>query len=1104
MSLHGQWIASQNRSSSVTEFRKHILLSGAVRTAWLAVAADEGFELIVNGNSVGNLPVWRTTHPFQTGLTELGQAVGAPDAVVNLNFPREFQWRGQENYRVPIFFDIGPLLLRGHNSICVVVESRKTARLAVDGEVRLWSGEAIRLDSDTSYKASVNPPPDRTWTNAAYSDLDWPSAVLADTPRGSLLRTLDPGVFQEPFAGQWLRAAQPTDKAMWFQTTWALEETPREAWIRVLADRPYQLFVNDFPVRVANPRPWDSDASEWKVGIPAMMDLPEGSEAFDPHRVGELFAAAQFEAPVAGDPLVDLLVQPPSDLGGGLPLGRDVASARVGPERAGPLANSRELVAPKALLRPSRWGTLNAYGVLQLLQQGNNKIAVRVTAPDRAATSPEWAPRLAVDGQAKWRDGPGAHLETGATWLAQAQADDGALSPSVPALAMGAADAPDVSLPRLRYRGTAEPNGEFVIRAAKSAAWVALVMLFLAPLPALVRRIRGSSEVDPSPRSSLGGKTHLWMLVVPSTLLFALLLVDLSWAERDDLLTLLRPGVWRWAALGASCVAVAVAVVGEGGWTPRRYSPARLLRELPSSRVFPILLFLLLVSCALLRAHNVGSQSWEDDELASAQAGLAIADGGLPKYVDHIYYSRSPLYHYIVGASACLFGHNIWALRLPSIAFSVATAWLMYLFGARLLGSRWTGFAAAALYAIHPYAVFVGHMVRFYQQQQFFCLLTIYFFCQGFVARQSPRARFLTLAAFLASCLSQELSVVMVAPLGVCYLLFARSGDRRSTISLALAAGCAAVLVALDFALVLTVCQTTLDAISPNSEATLALHFANPMHLATIFLSYSRLHVAMSAVFLIALPWIWTGKNRSARALVIVLFLGSIVTNLLVTLEALRYLYWLHPVWLLLCTYGIRTLLRAARSQDRPGSVAREWFVPAMGATLVFAAVISWSPWKLAAAYGTNIVADLTSAFSYVHGELRPGDAVAATEPQPPASLLEIGAADYDLSAPLLQDFVFRKDGKLIDRNAGAEVIATLDQLEEAIARHDRLWVIVNRWKFRSQGQGIMWPYPAARIESFLRENLELKLESFQYAVFLWDAHSGRFRSFRGHGVPPI
>ena len=50
----------------------------------------------------------------------------------------------------------------------------------------------------------------------------------------------------------------------------------------------------------------------------------------------------------------------------------------------------------------------------------------------------------------------------------------------------------------------------------------------------------------------------------------------------------------------------------------------------------------------------------------------------------------------------------------------------------------------------------------------------------------------------------------------------------------------------------------------------------------------------------------------------------------------------------------------------------------------------------------------------------------------------------------------------------------------------------------------ILWQLPGARIEAFLRDSFELKHQSFDYAVFLWDAHVGRYRSVREHGLPSL
>jgi hypothetical protein len=55
--------------------------------------------------------------------------------------------------------------------------------------------------------------------------------------------------------------------------------------------------------------------------------------------------------------------------------------------------------------------------------------------------------------------------------------------------------------------------------------------------------------------------------------------------------------------------------------------------------------------------------------------------------------------------------------------------------------------------------------------------------------------------------------------------------------------------------------------------------------------------------------------------------------------------------------------------------------------------------------------------------------------------------------------------------------------------------VVVNREKFRSRGQDVRWEFPAARVELFLRRNLEVKYQSYLWTVFLWDAHAGRYHS---------
>jgi hypothetical protein len=308
----------------------------------------------------------------------------------------------------------------------------------------------------------------------------------------------------------------------------------------------------------------------------------------------------------------------------------------------------------------------------------------------------------------------------------------------------------------------------------------------------------------------------------------------------------------------------------------------------------------------------------------------------------------------------------------------------------------------------------------------------------------------------------------------------------------------------MDLVIFQTRCLTRVDGISPNLEATLSPHFSDPMNFLSLFLGYSRLHLALSILFVVGLPFAIKERNRNGLALYLLLFAGIVFTNLCVTAVSLRYQYWLLPLWILLALYGTQALLRSVQDLVVRGTgvaTRHGWVTPALVGLGFLVAVLAFSPWRLAGAYDTKILGDAASAFSFVRTQLRAGDAVMATEPHPHAGLLETGRITYDLSVPMLYDFVYAKNGRVIDRNGGALAVSTLGELQAACAAHRRLWVLVNREKFRSRGANIRWEYPGARMELFLRQNLEVKFHSYLWDVYLWDADRGVWRGFRNDGV---
>ncbi len=493
----------------------------------------------------------------------------------------------------------------------------------------------------------------------------------------------------------------------------------------------------------------------------------------------------------------------------------------------------------------------------------------------------------------------------------------------------------------------------------------------------------------------------------------------------------------------------------------------------------------------------------DDDEYASTQAILSIAETGVPNFaVDEVWYTRSPLYHYLMGACAAVMGGNLWTMRLPNVLFGVATCWLTYVIGNRLLRRPWVGMGAMLLLAIHPFEVYTGHVIRFYQLQQLLALVTVYCFCRGYVTEQSSRYRELTILAFLATVLCQEASCVMGFSLLLGYLFFAEEKSAKNNLRLVVMALCALVIIGLDYLTFQTRCMTRLAGISPNLEATIKPHFWYPLNFLSVFVGYSRLHVLGSAFLLCGLPFVCRLRNRCTMALYVILFSGVAFTNLLITHVSLRYQYWLIPLWVLLSLEGMRALLSqfAAYGIDRHKEAGRHRRLVAATAGVCFVGcVVVFSPWRMQGSYDQKLVGDSTGAMQFIRANRRQDDLVMVTEPHTHAALLEIGQVDYDLSVPLLYDFAMLKNGQLIDRNGGATVIGDLEHLAATFRTHDRVWIAVNHEKLRSRGKNLRWDYPGARVESFLRQNCELVHKTYLWSVYCWDAQQGVFTPFRSN-----
>ena len=1092
LSLRGEWIKPPVEASSSGYFRKRFDIDSSIRHAWISIAAQDGFEVSVNRNPVGRTYLWRPTRPFQNGASESGQAISHDKPAMSLNFPREYQWDGHHNWLLPTYIELTNNFQIGKNVVCVEVESRSVqAVVSFYGEITLWNGEVIPITSDNSWNAEPVPlgPQFLDWTEVSYWDKSWRKAQPTQGPAQVVGRILPEELYSQPFEGSWMRSPIAQEEAhSTFETNWHINESIDEAWLRIVANRRFEIYVNDNRVEVGHNRPFDLDNGSWVVGRDTALDPVSAPELFDPDEVSQFFVGKKFENPRDAQANLEEFknLKPKTHLpyrnykttnraedGGEFDPTRTLAESRRTPVKPDlPPENP----IPSSLKRDLGIGGYYGYSIANLLKVGRNKIEVRsIGKPDS-----NWRGMFAVDGMAKLKSGNTQLLPQADKWLSR-----GMQSNSKSPVEIGAAVThQNQRLPSFRFRGIANSPYSFGKQLVQLMIWfvavgfgLVLIVLSGFRISTLIFEMRSFRILCAEFFDS-----SIAVLLSGAIVLLCGVLLEASFLERHESLWFKTGLGWNCTLILSACFASLVCfleVIGKFEVNNVRDFGRRILVniiKLPEKRVWPCIIVWVLLVCALTRGYKLDLQPLDDDEYASTQAITAILESGVPKFeADNVYYTRSPLFHYLTAAVAYPFGGNLWSLRLQSVFWSVATALLTYFCGSRLLHSRWLGLAAMLLITIHPFEIFTGHVIRFYQMQQFFALLTVYCFCKGFVTGQNPNYRIASILVFLCAILSQEISVVIGPSLVLGYILFAKDLGWKHNVTLIILTTAVLLIVALDFLAFKTLCLTRTEGVSPNVEAAVKPHFWYPLNLFAIFVGYSRLHVIPSFFLFLGLPLFWKENNRNAFAMTMFLFSGVFMTNLLVSHVSLRYQYWLFPLWILVSLVSIRLVLNhAAGWIYRQSTISnRQMVLSGTTSTVVFAAIVlSWSPWRIPGTYEMRVLGDSTGCVRWVQSQMRVGDKLAITEPHTHAGFLESGQVDYDVAIPLLYDFAVFQDGRLVDRNGGAEIVSSVDDLISVIEKQDRVWILLNREKFRTRGKNLRWGVSRCAIRSVLAKKL--------------------------------
>ena len=102
------WVTKQDSHQAMACFRLDLEIPGKIANAWIAIATNGGSEVLTNGNQTAHFFLLSPTHPFQKGLSELGQRLNPGAPAIAVNFPREYQWHHQDKAELPTKLDLTP------------------------------------------------------------------------------------------------------------------------------------------------------------------------------------------------------------------------------------------------------------------------------------------------------------------------------------------------------------------------------------------------------------------------------------------------------------------------------------------------------------------------------------------------------------------------------------------------------------------------------------------------------------------------------------------------------------------------------------------------------------------------------------------------------------------------------------------------------------------------------------------------------------------------------------------------------------------------------------------------------------------------------------
>ncbi|MEM9482191.1 MAG: glycosyltransferase family 39 protein [Cyanobacteria bacterium P01_F01_bin.116] len=1001
-SQNARWLTTPEPSYRIYA-RHRVNLPGVPKAAWLRLSADNDYTLYVNGQIIAQ--------EVSTPRNTAGLATKRSEPYQGLNDSTSYRWlipdwlqiSHSQDWKITTYVDLTQHLKKGENIIAIEAQdSTPTARVVIEGEIyptnadhalSITTGEAAwRISPKRQYKQQF------FWFEPNFSDYSWLESRGTAPIKETTYSRVDKKLFQKPLQGNWITAKKSERREVWLKGQWVLPAQYQHAVIRFAGDERYGVTINGHLI------------NQYSRG--------DGNQ-------------------------------------------------------------------------------LHLYDVTKLLHPGINTISVRLTdfwsqdwsRQQNKILNPNGILRFYLDGWTEISPGQLSTVSTNESWQSftvnKAQNLQGNGSPS-PVLILAPptpsdfyrtyeGDAYLLDYPDLLYR-----------LACFIGLTTAVVCMGSWALGLLVQSTSGTQYTALELGSTLTLPTSLFLICVGLLkhryaeaevgIWFAQSSADFIIFTTAILVTLLAClGIWwrcrksryywlLWGGCGCAVWIILGLMISHAFWwlgcifIAGTLFTNRLIRNTFTGlqKIFwqiqcnvdtlrpayqRSLLGIVLIISLILRLYKLGFDNPEPDENVSWDATRGILRTGAPLESSGVWYTRSPVYHYLLAIWLRILGNSLFNARLFSVLIGIATLVLIFYFTHYLTKNFWLALFVTAILTIDPWELWYSRNIRFYQMAQLFCIAAFWAFIEGFINRRNRHCQHLFFIFITLTLLSQEVTLLVLPGFLIAFLFYYKPFKLSEDWSILFGGFMCMLIFAFNIYFVKIKSLTPLVGLSSYTTSFIKLQFNDMSIFATnFFVGVNRMYTIYSVFFIVSFIYSLFSRDRKIIALFIGIWVNIGVITVMVFLKAARYTYPTYPIFIILALHG--TFLLAGDvgtylNKHFPKGI--NW-KPVFIAAIAILLLLNIEPIRVLHSYDESLRPRHMDISRYIQSHRKPGDVVISNVPAGHANTF--GGADYYLMHRMsFFDAVYKHNGRVIDRWEGGVLLTNFDKLASILENSERVWI---------------------------------------------------------------